>query len=464
MNDYGRVAADIEAKFDRHLERVQAFVRQPSISGEGVGMDAMAELVASSIIELGGHAEIVPTQGWPVVSGELDAGAPRTLLLYGMYDVQPVTGEEWMVPPFAGEVVSLDGVGPSVVSRGVYNTKGPLAGAFNALGSMLAVTGRLPVNVKFMIEGEEELGSRHLPAFVQTHRKRLNADGVYFPFYGENLKGKPVLWLGVKGILMFEVVCRGGAWGGPTTVGIHGSNGAWIASPPWRLLHALSTLVDKDERVAIDGFYDHVVPPSREDEELLAALAGTFDPDVVLREFRATRFKHPLQGAALLRRYLFDPIINIDGIVSGYFGPGSKTLLPHEARAKLHVRLVPNMEPDEVREKLAAHFRKIGCADFEFTLEEGYPWAKMRPSAPLSQAMVRTIRSFGHTPEIWPNLAGSAPFYLFSRVLHQPFVLGGLGHGGRSHSPNEYATVDGMRRFEQSVVRFLYEFAAMEHE
>jgi len=375
-----------------------------------------------------------------------------------------VTGEEWMVPPFAGEVVSLDGVGPSVVSRGVYNTKGPLAGAFNALGSMLAVTGRLPVNVKFMIEGEEELGSRHLPAFVQTHRKRLNADGVYFPFYGENLKGKPVLWLGVKGILMFEVVCRGGAWGGPTTVGIHGSNGAWIASPPWRLLHALSTLVDKDERVAIDGFYDHVVPPSREDEELLAALAGTFDPDVVLREFRATRFKHPLQGAALLRRYLFDPIINIDGIVSGYFGPGSKTLLPHEARAKLHVRLVPNMEPDEVREKLAAHFRKIGCADFEFTLEEGYPWAKMRPSAPLSQAMVRTIRSFGHTPEIWPNLAGSAPFYLFSRVLHQPFVLGGLGHGGRSHSPNEYATVDGMRRFEQSVVRFLYEFAAMEHE
>ncbi len=464
MKDLKRVVSHIDANFDQHLERVKSFVRQPSISGEGVGMEAMAELVAASITELGGHSEIVPTKGWPVVFGEVDAGAPRTLLLYGMYDVQPVVGEDWMVEPFAGEVVPLDELGPCVVSRGVYNTKGPLAGTFNALASMLAVDGRLPVNMKFMIEGEEELGSRNLPAFVQAHRKRLQADGVYFPFYSQDRQGKALLWLGVKGIVALELICRGGAWGGPTTRGIHGSQGAWIASPPWRMLHALSTMVDKDEHITIDGFYDHVLPPTREDEEVLAALAKTFDPESVLREQDVQRFKHELRGVALLRRYLFDPIINIDGIVGGHHGPGSKTLLPHEVRAKLHVRLVPNMEPDEVREKITAHLKKIRCADFELHLEEGYPWARMRPSAPLTQAMVRTIRSFGLTAELWPNIAGSAPFYLFSRVLHQPFVMGGLGHGGRPHSPNEYATVEGMRRFEQSVARFLYEFAAIESD
>ncbi len=464
MKNVRRIAAHIEANFDRHLDRVRAFVRQPSISGEGVGMEAMAALVAQSISDLGGRAEVVPTKGWPVVYGELDADAPRTLLLYGMYDVQPVVGEDWQVPPFGGEVVSLDGLGPCMVSRGVTNTKGPLAGAFNALDSILAVAGRLPVNMKFMIEGEEELGSRNLPTFVQANRKRLQADGVYFPFYGQDRHGKVLLWLGVKGILAFELVCRGGDWGGPSSRGIHGSHGAYIASPLWRMIHALSTFVDTDERVAVERFYEHVLPPTREDEELLSALAQTFDPAFVLREYEAKRFKYELTGAALLRRYLFEPIINIDGIAGGHAGPGMKTLLAHEARAKLHVRLVPNMEPVEVREKLLAHLKRIGCADFEIRLEEGYPWAKMRPSAPLIQAMVRTIRSFGLTPEIWPNIAGSAPFYLFSRVLHQPFVMGGLGHGARQHSSNEYATLEGMRQFEESVVRFIFEFAAMDHE
>ncbi len=464
MKDLERIFADIDSNFDQHVERVKTFVRQPSISGEGVGMEAMAELVAGSISELGGHGEIVPTAGWPVVYGELDAGARRTLLLYGMYDVQPVTGETWIVSPFGGEVVSLDGFGPCVVSRGVYNSKGPLAGALNALKSVQAVAGRLPVNVKFVVEGEEELGSRHLPGFMRAYQKRLQADGTYFPFYGEDRKGKPILYLGVKGIVFFELVCRGGEWGGPTTRGIHGSHGAWVASPAWRMLHALATMVDRQERITIDGFYEHVIPPTAEDEQVLAALAKTFDPESFFRDNDVKRFKHSLQGAALLRRYLFDPIINIDGIVGGHWGPGSKTLLPHEVRAKMHARLVPNMEPEEVREKLTAHLKKIGCVDFEVHMEEGYPWAKTRSSAPLTQAIVRAIRSFGREPEIWPNIAGSAPFYLFSRVLHQPFVMGGMGHGGRSHSSNEYATLEGMRRFEQSVVRFLYEFAAMERK
>ena len=459
--NFRQIDAHMDEHFSRHLARVQAFVRQPSISGEGVGVREMAELVAGSIRELGGSAEIVATPGWPVVYGELDAGAPRTLLLYGMYDVQPVVGEDWLVPPFEGRIIPFEDRGDCVVARGVYNTKGPLAGLFSALESVRVVEGRLPVNLKFMIEGEEELGSPHLPAFVERYKNRLRADGTYFAFYAQEKTGKPVLWLGVKGILFFELVCRGGAWGGPTARGIHGSLGALIASPAWRMVHAIDTMTGPDERITIDGIHDEVIPPTAEDEQVLEALAKTFDLDLELRENDVRRPKHDLSGADLLRRYLFDPILNIDGIVGGHHGAGSKTLLPHEVRAKMHVRLVPNMEPDDVRGKILTHLKKIGCADFEADFADGYPWAKMSPTAPISQAMIRALRSFGLEPEVWPNIAGSAPFYIFSRILRQPFTMGGLGHGGRAHSPNEFATLDGMRLFEKSVARFLFEFVAI---
>ncbi len=451
--------AHLERHFDAHLDRVRQYVRQPSISGEGRGMDEMAALVAGSIREVGGRVDIVPTPGWPVVHGSIDAGAPKTLLIYGMYDVQPVEGEDWLVPPFDGEVAELPEFGSCLVARGVYNTKGPLAGFFNVVESILAVRKRLPVNLKFVIEGEEELSSPHLPGFIEQHRARLGADATYFPFYCQDRKGKPQLWLGVKGIQYFEVACRGGAWGGPRTRGVHGSNAVWVGSPPWRLLKALSTMMDGDERILVEGFYDDVARPSAEDEELLQKLAQTFDPATELWLWDAERFKYPARGADLLRRYLYDPTLNIDGIWGGYTGPGMKTLLPHEVRVKMDARLVPNMEPARARERILAHFKKIGRDEFEVHFYEGYPPAKTSVREPAVQALVRTFRDLGHEPEIWPHLAGSAPFYLFRRVLNQPFVMGGLGHGGRPHSPNEYATLDGMRLFEKSVAQFLYAFA-----
>ncbi|HLW60750.1 MAG TPA: M20/M25/M40 family metallo-hydrolase [bacterium] len=459
MIDRVDLDAHLDEMFDRHLERVRTFVRQPSISGEGVGMEAMAVLVRDTIRGLGGSAEIAATPGWPVVHGAIDAGRSKTLLLYGMYDVQPVEGEDWVVPPFEGAVVDLPGIGASMVARGVYNTKGPLAGLFNVLESIQQVDGRLPVNVKFVVEGEEELGSRNLPGFIHAHRDRLEADATFFAFYCQDRRGKPVLWLGVKGIQYFEVTCRGGAWGGPRTRGVHGSNAVWVGSPAWRLVRALGTMMDDEEQIRIDGFYDDVAPPSAEDEALLEALAETFDPETQLAMWDTERFKYRLQGIALLRKYLYTPTLNIDGVWGGYTGPGMKTLLPHEVRVKMDVRMVPDMEPQRVRERITAHLRGLGREDIEVHFHEGYPPAKTSVGEPAVQAMIRSIRALAREPEIWPHLAGSAPFYLFRRVLNQPFVMGGLGHGGRPHSPNEYATVDGMRLFERSVARFLYEFA-----
>ncbi len=455
------VLAYLDAHQPEHLERVRTFVRQPSVSADGTGITAMADLVARTIREIGGSAEIVPTAGHPVVLGRLDAGAPKTLLFYGMYDVQPVEGEAWTVEPFAGEIVDLPERGRSMVARGVFNSKGPMAGFFNVLGAYRALGEPPPVNVVFMIEGEEELGSRHLGAFVEAHKQHLRADAAYFAFYGQDLRGVPALYLGVKGIIFMELICRGGAWGGPEQRMIHGSNAVWIGSPTWRLLQALTSMMGHDEQILIDGFYDEVTQLGADGGHLLERLTEVFSEPEYLAQNDVRRFKLEGHGETLLRNYLTLPTLNIDGLVSGWIGPGSKTVLPHEARARVDIRLVPNMEIDRTIKRLRRHLDSQGYPDIQIDVWQSYPWAQTPWRSPVVAALIEGIRSQGIEPYAWPRIAGSAPMYLFSNVLGMPFVMGGLGHGGRAHSPNEYATLEGMRLFERSVAAFLQRFAEM---
>ncbi len=467
MSALEKVHGHIEGHFDEHLERVKDFVRQPSISADGTGMAEMAELVAAQIREAGGEAEIVPTPGYPVVYGEIDAGAPKTLLVYGMYDVQPVVGETWDVSdPFGGEVLDdptqlaeiLPGLGPSLVNRGIFNSKGPLIGVFNALQSFRATGEPYPVNLKFMVEGEEEMGSRNLPGFVESYKERLQADFAFFGFYAQDVKGKVIMHLGVKGILFMELIARGGDWGGPTTRGIHGSNAVWFHSPTWALIQALSSMFTPDQKhILIDGFYDDIVSPSAEDEDLLLRLAETLTPEAQLEVNNVRRYKYDLDGADLMRKYLYQPTLNIDGIISGHTAEGTKTLLPHEARAKVDIRMVPNMRPERMLQLLKDHLERHGYGDqIEVHVEDSYPPAKIRLNGnPAGEALLKSYRDLGYEPEIWPHLAGSAPFYLFTEVLDIPTAMGGLGHGARAHSPNEYVTLEGMKAYEKSVAAFL---------
>jgi acetylornithine deacetylase/succinyl-diaminopimelate desuccinylase-like protein len=459
-----RIHRHIDDNFEEHLERVKRLVRQPSISADGTGITEMANMVADLIREAGGEAEIVPTPGHPVVFGEIDVGAPKTLLVYGMYDVQPVLGETWDVSdPFGGEIMELPGLGPCLVNRGVCNQKGPLANFFNALHSFRAVGEPYPLNLKFMVEGEEELGSRHLPGFVEAYKDRLEADFCFFGFYAQDPKGKVVMHLGVKGILFMELVARGGDWGGPTTRGVHGSNAVWFDSPTWVLLQALSSMITPDQKhILIDGFYDDIVSPSAEDEELLKRLVSTFTPERLLEENDVRRFKYDLSGTDLMRKYLYQPTLNIDGIISGHTAEGTKTLLPHEARAKIDIRMVHNMRPERMIQLVKDHLARRGFADkIQVIVHDAYPPAKTRLGKnPAAEALLKTYRDFGFEPEIWPHLGGSAPFYLFTETLKVPTVLGGLGHGARSHSPNEYATLEGMKLHEKSVAAFLMNLAS----
>jgi len=442
--DRARVYRQIEKDFEKHVEELLKLVRQPSVSPQNIGVREAAGLLREMAGQAGfKNTSLVETSGNPVVYGELNVGAPLTVLVYTMYDTMPADEPGWKVDPFAGEILRVEPFGETLVARGAVNTKGPLVALLNTVRAIVESGQEPPVNLIFAAEGEEELGSKHLPEFIGKCEDQLKkADVLFFPGASQNSKGKAIVTLGVKGIIFFELELDGKEWGkGPTEFGIHGSNKAWVDSPAWRMVKALSTMVDETgNRVLIEGFYDDVRVPSEEDEALLSRLAGTFDEDEVKERMKVERFIDDLHGVEALKKYLFSPTLNIDGLWSGYTGPGSKTLLPHRMTVKMDVRLVPEMRVEKTMSLVREHLDKHGFSEIRIRrLEEGYGWARMSVNSPYSKALLKALGEFNVEIEVWPTIAGSAPFSMFAAPpLGLPFIVGGMGHGGLAHSPNEY--------------------------
>jgi len=453
-NTLVKVHAAIDEAFPEHLERCRAFLRQKSISATGEGIGETAQIVKSFIEEIGGEVMFWGDPSAPIVFGRLDKGAPRTLIIYGMYDVQPADEPTWMSPPFAAEIHTLPGLGECVIARGATNSKGALCGLFNTL-KVMAETDDIPLNLIFTVEGEEEIGSPQIQSFIQANKDELAADGMADFDFSQNTRGKVAMHLGLKGIVYLDLVCRGGKRGGPTETSLHGADSAWIASPAWRLIHALSSLTDKKENITIPGFYDNTEPPSRQDILLLKKLAETFDEKAFLKEMKSICFKYKRHGVDLLKRGLYSPILNIDGFHTGYGGPGTKTILPRRATAKIDIRFGPSMEPEEVVEKLKRYLLDQGFDDIEVRVRDNYPWSKTEFSEPIVQRMLTAYRLHGVEPEIWPMATWTAPYFVYSRILGLPVAVGGLGHGGRPHAANEYMRVAGLKDFEKFAATFL---------
>lgn len=461
----------IDEHINEHIAKLQEIVRQPSISAENIGIRECAELIRKYFEELGCvETKIVETKGNPVVYGEYDANSNKTLIVYMMYDTQPIDEQGWIVDPLAGEIIDMPQFGKCLVARGAYNTKGELRAFLNACESIKACKEEIPINLIFVAEGEEELGSRNLPEFIKKYEKKLKkANAVFFPSADQDQNGKVIMSLGVKGIIYFELELNGKEWGyGPTEFDIHGSNKAWVDSPAWRMIQALSTMTTKDgNTVLIENFYENVAPPNQEDLELLKKIEETFDEETIKKEMKVERFINDLHGIEALKKYLYSPTLNINGIWSGYIGPGTKTVLPYKIVAKIDVRLVPNMKVEEVLPKIRKHLDKHGFKEIKIReLETGYGWAKTSIKEKIVQATINSYREFGFEPEVWPLMAGSAPFCMFNREpLNLPFVSGGLGHGGRAHSPNEYLVIQegenvkGLATLEKSYVSMLYNFS-----
>jgi acetylornithine deacetylase/succinyl-diaminopimelate desuccinylase-like protein len=447
------IHAHIDENFDAHLERCRDFLRQKSISATGEGIRETAAIVKGFIEEIGGSVRAGGSEDFPIVYGRVDAGRPKTLIVYGMYDVQPVEEAKWTSPPFGAEIKELPRLGPCVIARGAVNSKGALAGVFNALRSIKAAD-ELPVNLVFVVEGEEEIGSLHMEPFIREHKDELQGTGVVDFDFSQDSNKKVSLHLGLKGIVYLDLKCRGQKAFGPSE-SVHSSVSAWIASPVWRLVHALSSLVDENEDITIDGFTDNVAPVSPKDARILEDLARTFNEREFLKEMKGLGFKHKLGGIELLKKGLYSPIINIDGLTAGYSGAGTKTVLPRVASAKVDIRFGPNMEPDEVIDKVKRHLVRRGFEDIEVTVRDNYTWSKTDADEGIVERMVGAYRLHNVEPEIWPMATWAAPYFVFSRILRLPLVSGGLGHGGRQHSPDEFMTVEGLRDFEKFVATFL---------
>ncbi len=437
------IYARIDADLDAHVAHLQRWVRQRSISAQDDGIHDMAELLAGDLRSLGfGEVEVVETPGHPGVLGWYDAGADRTLVVYMMYDVQPVE-ENWRIAdPFSGELVEHE-LGTVLMARGATNQKGPQRAFLNALDAIIATQGTLPVNLYVVAEGEEELGSPNFGKVIEPWLDRLRkADGAFFPMNIQRPDGAASLNLGVKGIVYFELEAVGGDWGGPAKSEIHGSMKALVDSPTLRLVQAIASMTTPDgNTIVIPGYYDAVLAPTQEQQRLVNALARDADDASLQRSLGVSRWIDGIEGSEAIVRNLFDPTLNVDGLWSGYTGEGTKTILPHKATAKMDSRLPPGLEPEEAYRMIRSHLDANGFGEIVIRPMSGYPAASTSVDAPLVQSFLGVFNKYGVETRVSPWLGGSAPFYQFTRTLGLPFVFGGLGHGSGAHAPDEYMLI-----------------------
>jgi acetylornithine deacetylase/succinyl-diaminopimelate desuccinylase-like protein len=467
--DPGAAAGWIDRNFEGHLADLQSYLKIDNLITHGDRCDEVARRLKGEIEALGGQASILDYGDLPFVLGTIDAGARRTLVVYRNYDIVPPEGADWSAPPFSGRVRRIDGPGDCIVSRGACDPKGPLVGTLRAVEALLRANGRLPVNLMFLIEGDEQMGSPTLPKVIRDHRRDLGkAHGVLYPKFCQGRAGDPVLPLGVKGILLLELICSGGAWGGPTRRSIHSGNAAWVASPAWRMVRALGSLVDEEERVRVKGFHEDVVAviDSEADGGEAAAggdgrMGGIEDQYEYLRSRHVLRFKQDLPPEALCRKYLGSPTFNIGNLLIHRSRPWSQFLLPCEVRAQIDIRLVPDQDPEGVVAAVRQHLKDHGFPDIEVITRLAYrPWS-IDGDHPLVRTAHRVYRAFGKEPEVHASSGTSQPFSLFHEI-GLPLVVAGLGSGGRSFHTSEYASIAGLKEFEKSMALFLREFAAQE--
>src|SRR5438046_3024607 len=348
------ITTEIRKRHNEAVQRLQQWIRQPSIAAENHGVNEGCELTMRMLREAGfNQVKKVPTEGQPGIFATLDAGAPRTLALYFMYDVKQVDPSEWSSPPWDAAIVDKPGLGKILVGRGAVNQKGPEAAFLAALHAIRGAGRKLPVNLVLVAEGEEEIGSPHFPQIVRRPEVLAalrSSIGVFMPSAAQELDGTVIMTLGAKGVIEVELVSSGERWRRGPQRDIHSSNKARVDSPAWHLVEALATLVSPDGNdPAIDGFAARARPLSPAEKAMIAEAANRLDEQVTKRQLGVDHWVHDVSWREALELLMSRPTVNIEGLVGGYTGTGGKTILPHRAVAKLDLRLVPDMTAAEAR-------------------------------------------------------------------------------------------------------------------
>jgi acetylornithine deacetylase/succinyl-diaminopimelate desuccinylase-like protein len=320
---------------------------------------------------------------------------------------------------------------------------------------VLDAADELPCRIKWVIEGEEEIGSVHLPAFVRAHRDRLRADGCLWEFGSVDHRGVPMQYAGMRGLCYVELSVE------TASVDAHsGVGGSIFPNAAWRLVWALATLKGPDERIRLDGHYDAVMPPTARDRELMAALPDVADE--YKKRFGVRKFLRDLGGADLRTAEVFEPTCTICGFTSGYQGPGSKTVLPARASAKVDFRLVPDQSPEHVLRALRAHLDREGFPDVRIDFLGGNPGARTDLDDPFLKLVCDTATPvYGRPMQLVPMIGGSGPNHCFLEELGVPIATAGLGYPDtRAHAPDENVRIDLYLQHARHVTRLLDAFAS----
>lgn len=464
------VLQHIEDNVDQSLDTLFTLVRQPSVSAQRIGFDKAPQLVAEIFTEHGFETEIIPTpnNGLPSVYGYAPASVdafrraqsvagvdapsadPPTLMLYVHYDVQPTDPIElWESDPF-----EPTRKGDRLYGRGMSDDKGNIAARLAVINAFRDEWGGLPCNVKIFAEGEEESGSPNLPGLIAENADKLVADACIWEGGGRNAQNRPVIYLGLKGVLAIEMsvsLLNGDA---------HSSYATVLPSAVWTLINALNSIKDtSDDRILIEGFYDDVRESTTDEDRALAELPD--DSDEWRETFGNESFVAGLGSEDLPRKHLFMPTANVAGLNAGYQGEGMKTVLPAKASAKMDFRLVPDMRPDDIFDKIRRHLDRHGFEDVELNLISGVHPFRTDMSSKWAQMAIQTSEhTYGKPAVIYPTMAGSGPMYDFGGVLGIPITSAGIDHPAHKiHAPNENITVDDFVLGAHNIARLMQRFA-----
>jgi acetylornithine deacetylase/succinyl-diaminopimelate desuccinylase-like protein len=433
MDPAQRMDDFLAGRLDDYVGETAALCAQPSVSARGAAgaadLRACADLVAVTLERHGFAVQSFETPGPPVIVGRAAGRSPRTLLFYNHYDVQPAEPLElWTAPPF--EPTVRDG---ALYARGAKDDKGEFIARLAAVDAARAAhDGELPCGVLFVVEGQEEVGSPHIAAFVREHQDELRCDGALWEEGGTDAEGRPGMVLGRRGVLSVELTAQ------TLSRDAHSGAAHMLPNAAWRLVRALAALKDGDEHIRVPGWYEHARGPSPEDEAILEAMN---DPEPGLREqFGVKDFLGGRSGRTL-EAAVFNPTANIGGITAGWQGPGMKTVIPARASAKLDFRLVPDQDPEDLLAKLKAHLAAEGFGDLGVTwLGAMWPY-KASGDNPLVALTRRTAEAVYQKPyEFRPLAGGSSPVYAFAHPLGNiPVVSAGVGNDrNRTHAPDEH--------------------------
>ncbi|HEV2192453.1 MAG TPA: M20/M25/M40 family metallo-hydrolase [Nitrosopumilaceae archaeon] len=433
------------------ISDLQTLIRQPSVSAKNEGLEECARLVAKIMRNSGIRSELlylgkgVP----PVVYGEVKSkqNPKKTLLFYNHYDVQPAEPFDlWKDKPFSGKII-----GNKIFGRGSADDKGELITRIKAVESYLKTEGDVPCNVKFLVEGEEEIGSMHVEKYLKKFKKKFSCDGVIWEFGYVDAKDRPIISLGMKGLLYVELSVT------ESIRDAHSSLAVLIENPAWRLLEALKTLRDANGKILIKDWYKEVNSFTKEELKLIQA--EPFDEKEFKKEYGIKRFVANKTEIAARKALVGEPTCNIAGFVSGYTGPGAKTVLPSQALVKIDFRLVPKMDPLKQLARLKQHLRSNGFGDIKVNMIHGEAASKTNILDPfVSKVKKAASESFGKSI-ISVSSAGTGPMYSFAKVLSAPCIsIGSTYIFSRIHSPNEFARIDLLNKTTKCICKIMSKF------